>query len=124
MQIFERFSSGEFPTDSCTFVSPNRELVALGAANIVASFISGTVPGYGSITRSRLAGQTGARTPMASFLTGTLVLCVTFFLLKFLFYLPKAVLASIICVVVFSILAETPHDVKVGFRTPCMGDSC
>lgn len=32
-------------------VSPNRELVALGAANLVGSFIPGTLPAYGSITR-------------------------------------------------------------------------
>lgn len=32
-------------------ISPNRELVALGASNIVGSFIPGTLPAYGSITR-------------------------------------------------------------------------
>ena len=32
-------------------ISPNRELVALGAGNIVGSFIPGTLPAYGSITR-------------------------------------------------------------------------
>jgi len=32
-------------------ISPNRELVALGASNLVASFIPGTLPAYGSITR-------------------------------------------------------------------------
>lgn len=45
-------------------VSPNRELCALGAANIVTSCVAGTLPGYGSITRSRLAGSTGARSQM------------------------------------------------------------
>lgn len=33
-------------------ISPNRELVALGAGNIAGSFIPGTLPAYGSITRS------------------------------------------------------------------------
>lgn len=32
-------------------ISPNRELVALGAANLAASFVPGTLPAYGSITR-------------------------------------------------------------------------
>lgn len=32
-------------------ISPNRELVALGASNLVASFVPGTLPAYGSITR-------------------------------------------------------------------------
>ncbi|KAM0755617.1 hypothetical protein T439DRAFT_320323 [Meredithblackwellia eburnea MCA 4105] len=92
-------------------VSPNRELVAVGAANIAASFVVGTLPGYGSITRSRLAGDTGATTQMTSLLTGAFVLLVSYFLLGFLFFLPKAILATIILVVVFSILAEAPHDV-------------
>lgn len=47
-------------------ISPNRELVALGAANFGAAFVSGTLPGFGSVTRSRLAGQTGATTQMVS----------------------------------------------------------
>jgi MFS superfamily sulfate permease-like transporter len=36
-------------------ISPNRELVALGAANVVASLTtgSGAVPVFGAITRSR-----------------------------------------------------------------------
>ncbi len=32
-------------------ISPNRELVALGAGNIAASFIPGTLPAYGSLIR-------------------------------------------------------------------------
>lgn len=91
-------------------------MVALGAANIVTSFVSGAIPGYGSLTRSRLAGATGATSCMAAFLTGISVLGVTFFLLPLLFYLPRCILAAIICVVVFSILSETPHDVKFFIR--------
>ncbi|KAI1788302.1 sulfate anion transporter [Ganoderma leucocontextum] len=91
-------------------ISPNRELVALGAGNIVGSFIPGTLPAYGSITRSKLNGDLGGRTQMASLVTSTLVLLATFFLLPWLYYLPKCVLASIICLIVFSLLAELPHD--------------
>lgn len=94
-------------------ISPNRELVALGAANVLTSTISGTIPGYGSITRSRLAGSTGATTQMASLLTGLGVLLVSFFLLGLLVFLPTCILAVIICVVVWSILSEAPHDVIV-----------
>ena len=32
-------------------ISPNRELVALGAGNLVGSLVPGTLPAYGSITR-------------------------------------------------------------------------
>ncbi|PIL32730.1 transporter [Ganoderma sinense ZZ0214-1] len=91
-------------------ISPNRELVALGAGNIVGAFIPGTLPAYGSITRSKLNGDLGGRTQMASLVTSTLVLLATFFLLPWLYFLPKCVLASIICLIVFSLLAELPHD--------------
>ncbi|KAF9047571.1 sulfate anion transporter [Panaeolus papilionaceus] len=92
-------------------ISPNRELVALGAANLAGSFIPGTLPAYGSITRSRINGDVGGRTQMASLVCATVILLVTFFCLSWLYYLPKCVLASIIGLVVFSLLAETPHDV-------------
>ncbi|ETW75348.1 sulfate transporter [Heterobasidion irregulare TC 32-1] len=92
-------------------ISPNRELVALGAANLAASFIPGTLPAYGSITRSRINGDVGGRTQMASLVCSGLVLLATFFLLPWLYYLPKCVLGSIICLIVFSLIAETPHDV-------------
>ncbi|GAA5898737.1 hypothetical protein JCM5296_006703 [Sporobolomyces johnsonii] len=93
-------------------ISPNRELTALGVANLSNSLFTGSLPGFGSITRSRLAAATGATTQMASLLTGTFVLLVTYFLLGFLRTLPKCILAVIVCVVVFSILEEAPHDVK------------
>ncbi|KII84221.1 hypothetical protein PLICRDRAFT_118491 [Plicaturopsis crispa FD-325 SS-3] len=92
-------------------ISPNRELVALGAGNLVASFVPGTLPAYGSITRSRINGDVGGRTQMASLVCAAFVLLATFFLLPWMYFLPKAVLASIICLVVFSLLAEVPHDV-------------
>ncbi|PFH53352.1 hypothetical protein AMATHDRAFT_1412 [Amanita thiersii Skay4041] len=92
-------------------ISPNRELVALGVSNITGSFIPGTLPAYGSITRSRINADVGARSQMASLVCSAFVLLATFFVLPWLYYLPKCVLAAIICLVVFSLLAETPHDV-------------
>ncbi|TFK28916.1 endoplasmic reticulum protein [Coprinopsis marcescibilis] len=92
-------------------ISPNRELVALGAANLVGSFIPGTLPAYGSITRSRINGDVGGRTQMASIISSLVILTATFFLLPLLYFLPKCVLASIILLVVYSLIAETPHDV-------------
>lgn len=97
-------------------ISPNRELVALGAGNIVASFVPGTLPAYGSITRSKVNGDVGGRTQMASLICSALVLLAIFFLLPWLYFLPKCVLGSIICLVVFSLLAEAPHDVKFYWR--------
>ena len=39
-------------------ISPNRELVALGAGNLVGSFVPGTLPAFGSITRCVLFPST------------------------------------------------------------------
>ena len=49
---------------------------------------------------------------MASIVCSIIILLVTFFCLPWLYYLPKCVLAAIIGLVVFSLLSETPHDVK------------
>lgn len=48
---------------------------------------------------------------MASILCSTFVLLAAFFLLPALYYLPRCVLASVVCLVVYSLLAEAPEDV-------------
>ncbi|KAL0955586.1 hypothetical protein HGRIS_001822 [Hohenbuehelia grisea] len=97
-------------------ISPNRELVALGASNLVGSFVPGTLPAYGSITRSKINGDVGGRTQMASLVCSGVILLTTFFLLPWMYFLPKCVLASIIALVVFSLLAETPHELRYYWR--------
>ncbi|EIN06590.1 hypothetical protein PUNSTDRAFT_72248 [Punctularia strigosozonata HHB-11173 SS5] len=97
-------------------VSANRELVALGLGNVAGSFVPGTLPAYGSITRSRINGDVGGRTQMASLVCSGIILLATFFLLPYLYFLPKCVLASIICLIVFSLLSEAPHDIKFFWR--------
>ncbi|KIK97961.1 hypothetical protein PAXRUDRAFT_9859 [Paxillus rubicundulus Ve08.2h10] len=97
-------------------ISPNRELVALGAANLAGSFVPGTLPAFGSIIRSRINGDIGARTQVASLITAALVLLATFYLLPALYFLPKCVLASIICLFVTSLFAEVPHDLVYYYK--------
>ncbi|KAG8929775.1 hypothetical protein FRC02_005088, partial [Tulasnella sp. 418] len=97
-------------------ISPNRELVALGAGNLAGSFLPGTLPAYGAITRSKVNADTGGTTQMASFITSSLVILSIVFLLPALYYLPKCVLAAIIGLVVYSILAEAPHDIIYYWR--------
>lgn len=75
-------------------ISPNRELVALGAANLFGSLVPGTLPAFGSIIRSKINGDVGARTQLASLVTAGITLLATFFLLPYLYYLPRCVLAS------------------------------
>ncbi|ROV89789.1 hypothetical protein VSDG_08609 [Cytospora chrysosperma] len=96
-------------------LSPNRELVALGTANLVgACFMS--MPAFGGYGRSKVNKQTGGKTPMSSiFLSGLTVICI-FFVLPYFYYLPKPVLSSLITVVAWSLVEEAPHDIAFFFR--------
>lgn len=78
-------------------VSPNRELVALGISNFVASSLSvtGSVPVFGAITRSRLNAQTGSRSQMSSLVTCSCLLISIFALLPYFYFLPKVGLQKI-----------------------------
>ncbi|KAE9571128.1 putative sulfate transporter [Colletotrichum fructicola] len=96
-------------------LSPNRELVALGAANVVgACFMS--LPAFGGYGRSKLNKQTGGKTPMSSIFLSAISLAAIMFLLPYFYYLPKPVLSSMISVVAYSLLEEAPHDIAFFLR--------
>lgn len=110
-------------------VSPNRELVAYGGTNLVASTltVTGCLPIFGSLTRSRLNGNTGGRTQMASIITATLVLLSIFFLLPWLFFLPRVSLALRIQadISVSSRRLSRPSSIAVSFTLcSCLLSSC
>ncbi|KAI0131908.1 sulfate permease [Xylariales sp. AK1849] len=96
-------------------LSPNRELVALGTANLLgACFMA--IPAFGGYGRSKVNKSTGGTSPMSSILLSVItVLCVCF-LLPWFYYIPKPVLASLITVVAWSLIEEAPHDVAFFFR--------
>ncbi|KAI9164460.1 hypothetical protein H9P43_008311 [Blastocladiella emersonii ATCC 22665] len=93
--------------------SRNRELVALGVANIAGAFFH-AFPAFGSLARSRVNDRVGARTQLAGMIAGTLVLFAICFLLPAFYHLPKAAMASIILVAAFSLI-ET-HDIHFILR--------
>ncbi|KLO15100.1 sulfate permease [Schizopora paradoxa] len=97
-------------------ISPNRELVALGAGNLAVSFIPGTLPAYGSLIRSRICADSGGTSQMTSLVCSLIVAFVTFSLLPLLYHLPRCVLAAVICVVVFHLLQEAPHSIMHYWR--------
>lgn len=82
-------------------VIPNQELVALGAANLGASFTGG-FPVAGSISRSVVNHTAGACTPLATIITAMLIILTLLVFAPMLYFLPKAVLGSII---IFAIAA-------------------
>ena len=92
-------------------INANQELVALGAANIGASFTGG-YPVTGGFSRSLVNFTAGAVTPFASIITAVLVGITVLVLTPLLYFLPKATLAAIIVVAVanlidFKIVRET-----------------
>jgi MFS superfamily sulfate permease-like transporter len=71
-------------------LSPNRELIALGTANIVGScFMS--LPAFGGYGRSKVNKSTGGRTPVSSILLSLLTLLCILVLLPYMYYLPVGV---------------------------------
>ncbi|HBO43956.1 MAG TPA: sodium-independent anion transporter, partial [Planctomycetaceae bacterium] len=80
-------------------IDPNRELGALGLANVAASLSSGC-PVTGGFSRTAVNHEAGARTGMASLVTAVLVLLTLLFLTPLFHYLPNAVLAAIVIVAV------------------------
>ncbi|CED83653.1 Sulfate/bicarbonate/oxalate exchanger SAT-1 and related transporters (SLC26 family) [Phaffia rhodozyma] len=103
-------------------ISPNRELVALGASNIASSFFPGLVPAFGSVTRSRLNGETGARTQMAGLVSAFCIFVAISFLLPSLFYLPKCVLAAVVFMVIIGIIIEAPHEIRFYLKVSAWQD--
>ncbi|UMB53449.1 solute carrier family 26 protein [Lutibacter sp. A64] len=91
-------------------VKPNQELVAIGLGNIVGSFFQ-AYPSTGGLARTAVNNQAGAKTPLAAIISSLIVGITLLFLTPVFFYLPKAVLAGIIIVAVYSLLDfSTPKE--------------
>ncbi len=84
-------------------VDANQELIALGAANLGATFTGG-YPVTGGFSRSMVNFTAGANTGLASIITAVLVLLTVVFLTPLFYYLPNAVLAAIVVVAVSSLV--------------------
>jgi len=84
-------------------IDPDRELVALGAANLGAA-MSNAMPVTGGLSRSIVNFDAGARTPAAGAFTAAGIALALVFLTPLFFYLPRATLAAIIIVAVASLL--------------------
>jgi len=84
-------------------IVPNQELIALGTANIGGSFFK-AFPTTGGFSRTAVNDQTGAKTGVAAFVSAGLIIITLLFLTPLFYYLPNAVLASIIMVAVFGLI--------------------
>jgi SulP family sulfate permease len=84
-------------------ISPNQELIGLGASSLAAGISSG-YPVTGGLARSAVNFDAGAETPAAGAFTAIGIAFATVFLTPYLYYLPQAVLAATIIVAVLSLV--------------------
>jgi SulP family sulfate permease len=84
-------------------LDPNRELVGLGAANVVSAFYSG-MPVGGGLSRSAINLSAGAKTPMASMASALSMLLIVLAGTHWFARLPLAVLAASIVVAAISMI--------------------
>jgi SulP family sulfate permease len=84
-------------------LKPNKELMALGTANLVGSFFQ-SYPVSASFSRSAVKFQAGAKTGMTAVFSALIVGLTLLFFTSLFFYLPIAVLAGIIMVALIRLI--------------------
>jgi high affinity sulfate transporter 1 len=81
----------------------NQELLALGAANIASGLGQGYAVG-GSMSRSAVNDNSGAKTPLAGGIAGLLIIMVVLFLTGLFSKLPDPILAAVVLIAVRSLI--------------------
>jgi SulP family sulfate permease len=76
-------------------ISPNRELIGLGAANLAAGLSSGMVVN-GSLSKTAVNGSSGARTQVSGLVVAVLTVVTLLFLTVLFEDLPEATLAAVV----------------------------
>ena len=70
-------------------VHPNREMTALGSANISSAFV-GSIPVAGALSRTAVNYQSGAQTKLANIISMFMILTTLLFFTSIFYYLPLA----------------------------------
>ncbi|WP_430967299.1 SulP family inorganic anion transporter [Spongiimicrobium sp. 2-473A-2-J] len=84
-------------------IDANQELVALGSSNMLGSFFQ-SYPVTASFSRSAISNSSGVKSNLASLFSVVMVVVTLLFLTPLFYFLPNAVLASIIMVSVFGLI--------------------
>ena len=114
MSFMESAASGRaFARAEDPRLRENRELFALGTANVLGSFL-GSMPAGGGTSQTAVNRLAGARTPLASLVTAAAALLSMFVLAPLLGLMPQAVLAGI--VVFYSASLIRPGDFRAILR--------
>ena len=84
-------------------IDANKELIALGLAKVFGSFFQ-SYANTGGFSRSAINDQSGANTPLAGVISAIVVFLTLLFLTPFFYYLPHAILASVIVIAAISLI--------------------
>lgn len=84
-------------------VNANRELLAVGAANVASAFVGG-MPAGGGTSQTAVANKAGVRSQMAQWVNAGVVLVTLLFLSRVIGFLPQAALGALILVVALSMI--------------------
>jgi SulP family sulfate permease len=84
-------------------INSNQEFVGQGLANIACGFFSGFTCS-GSFTRSAVAFEAGARSPIAAVASGVFVLIAMLLLAPFTAYVPRTALAAVLLVTAYGMI--------------------
>jgi sulfate permease, SulP family len=107
MSFTESVAAGRsFARDKDPRPQPNRELIALGAANVAGSFFQ-SFPAGGGTSQTAVNFRAGARTQISELVTVATVLATIFVLAPWVSFLPKATLAAIVVVTSLPLFSVT-----------------
>ncbi len=84
-------------------IDANKELIAIGSSNVIGSFFQ-AYPVTASFSRSAINSEARAKTNLAALFSVVMVVVTLLYLTPVFYYLPKAVLASIIMVSVLGLI--------------------
>ena len=84
-------------------IDANQELIALGFANMVGALFR-SFPVTGGFSRTAVNNQAGAKTGMASVFSASLIILTLLFLTPLFYYLPQAILSSVILVAISGLI--------------------
>lgn len=96
-------------------ISSNRELVALGAINVVGAFFA-ALPAFGGYGRSKI-NAISAKTTISGAIMGIIALITVSSILEYLHYIPKCILSVITAVIGFLLMSEAPRELLFHWRS-------
>ena len=95
-------------------LNTNQEMLSMGMANLACG-VGGGMPASGSLTRSKLNDDTGARSPFASVYCGLICLVGALTLGPFIQYIPEAALGMLVIFIGISLINR--HSIRLVMKS-------